>query len=469
MSQDRSQSSPRTGKIPKGIKIILNRAVFSSHFGSVRVYTRRHINGCSFTQPDQQNCPCPKWIYAKARDGKPSRRAATTPSFTEACEQAQKILKGFDPEIRAAREVVAPAGITVETAIEHYLAKLGARPELNVRYRGMVERVFRRRASLVIKNRPGRTPDLSLLEFLDRASLTAVDPILRMDQLSGEIIEDWAAGWRSNDSTSRVRRSIAAGFFNWAMRRGHLRVKPQFERRRVKSGNRCGVFTEEQFQRLLAALPFYFSGRGPKMSDNLVPRLRAFLEAGRWGGMAVCDIVLFSPAMNLNPADVLTYRRKKTGEIAQVALPAEVAARLRAIPSEPGSGAGQPFRFAELNEEVNRELWRERFQRLCRKAGITEIETEHGARRKPHPHMLRDTCAVDAITHGVLIENVAKMLGHATTAMTERAYTFWVKKRLDYCIEDQRRALARRVEIAAAAAAESPQANAGALRRTLVH
>jgi integrase len=36
--------------------------------------------------------------------------------------------------------------------------------------------------------------------------------------------------------------------------------------------------------------------------------------------------------------------------------------------------------------------------------------------------MLRDTCAIDAITHGTKLENVAKMLGHATTDMTQPSY-----------------------------------------------
>ena len=57
--------------------------------------------------------------------------------------------------------------------------------------------------------------------------------------------------------------------------------------------------------------------------------------------------------------------------------------------------------------------------------------------------MLRDTFAIDAISRGVSLENVAKMLGHATVQMTQHSYLFWITKRLDYCIEDQRTALTR--------------------------
>jgi hypothetical protein len=43
------------------------------------------------------------------------------------------------------------------------------------------------------------------------------------------------------------------------------------------------------------------------------------------------------------------------------------------------------------------------------------------------------------------------MLGHATSQMTEKNYLFWVKRRVDACIEDQRRGLDR----AASAAQEA--------------
>src|ERR1035441_721169 len=90
----------KTSKAPK-----LPKAVFSSNYGSVRVYTRRHINGCELRDPNDNHCSCPKWIYAKPHDGRALQEAAKSPSFTEACARAQRMLKGFDPEIRAAREI----------------------------------------------------------------------------------------------------------------------------------------------------------------------------------------------------------------------------------------------------------------------------------------------------------------------------------------------------------------------------
>src|ERR1700733_12065 len=114
--KDRSHSTSRPHE----------KTVYSNQHGTVRVYVLRHINGCTSTDPNERDCPCPKHIYFKPRNGNDGRLSARTSSHTEACEQAHRILKGFDPEIAALRakqiEAEAPAGITVEEAMEKYFS-----------------------------------------------------------------------------------------------------------------------------------------------------------------------------------------------------------------------------------------------------------------------------------------------------------------------------------------------------------
>jgi integrase len=458
------------------------KVVFASLYGTVRVYTRRHINGCSFTDPNQQQCSCPKWIYSNPKGGHAQRLAAGTPSFTEACEKAQKILKGLDPEIRAARQITHPAaGISIEHAIEEYLSVLAGRKVVD-RYLRIVGSYFRRRQPRKDGHKNAKTVlNPSLLYFLDRENLTAADPITRMEQITSGVIKRWQATWRANDLTSKVLRIQAKSFFVWALEEGYLSRLPVFGKgEALASGNRCGYFTDEQYARILAALPFFPVPRGGHVRDaqrpviaNYAARLRAFIEAGRWGGMALRDIVLFSPGRQLTE-NVLAYRRhknrrQKNSPVAVVELYPEVSDRLRSIPAEAGSDSEQPFRFPDAPVDQNCELWRKRFQKLCLFAGVKEIETEIGIRRLPHPHMLRDTCAIDAITHGTKLENVAKMLGHSTTDMTQRSYLFWIQKRLDSCLDDQRASLARRAQSASAAPAASSDRKGDALRIGLVH
>lgn len=461
---------------PKKDRSQPSRFELTNQFGTVRVYTRRHIHGCRLPSPDHNHCSCPKWIYSKARGGKPVQKTACTPSFAEACGQAQTILRGFDPEISQARTLASPApGISIEDALVRYYAVLRSRKLSPDYLGGVITPVFDRRRPRP-NDRGRRAVNTPLLDYLDGLNRGVADPITRVEQITGNLLDDWAAIWMTNDVTSKQWRTVATSFFRWAAGRDHplhpsllnrMTAKlPLFgEKMRVKVGNRCGYFPDEQFAKILAALPFYQAKRGlfPK---HYAERLRAMIDLGRWGGMAMVDIVCFSPQVNLSSNHVLTYRRAKTEQVAVVLLDPAVAARLRSIPPEAGSLPDQPLRFADRTEDRSRGIWRDRFQKLCELAGITEIETEIGTRRRPHPHMLRDTFAIDAITRGVSLENVAKMLGHATVEMTQRAYLFWIAKRLDYCIEDQRAALAR---VQVATALPPDEARVRALGRTLVH
>ncbi len=453
----------------------LQKTVYSSRYGTVRVYTREHIRGCLLQSPDEQSCRCPKWIYENPRGGKPRRHSAA-PTYTEACEEAQKILRSFDPEIQAARAITHPApGITIEAAIGEFLSCLAGR-KVEADYLRIVGAYFlRRRPRRDGHKKEKAVLNPSLLDFLDRENLTATVPITRMEQINSAVLKRWQRTWRANDLTCHTLRTKAKSFLTWALEEGYLSRMPVFDKGEALAvGNRCGYLTDEQMTRVYEALPFFPVPHGGRVRGGVRPpiahyaaRLRAFIDAGRWGGMAVRDIVLFAPARHLE-GTVLSYRRHKnrrkpTSPVAVVELYPEEAARLRAIPAEAGSHADHPFRFPDSTLGQNCELWRKRFQKLCEFAGITEIETEIGVLKKPHPHMLRDTFAIDAITQGVKLENVAKMLGHATTDMTQRSYLFWIQKRLDSCLDDQRASLARRTQIAPAARGRE---NTG---RSLVH
>jgi hypothetical protein len=434
------------------------RTAFSNRFGTVRVYTRRHINGCKLSDPNQQHCTCPKWLYKNARGSKPVQEAANTPSFTEACDVAQEWLKGLDPEIRAARALIAvkssEQGMTAEEAIERYFAVL-ARRRLSESYMDGLRWIFQRKSK-----RPGygsRRMNMSMLDFLDEQART-LGHAVRLEEISGAMLDRWANGWGTNDTSSRHWRDKVGSFFTWAAGRELMkRMPPCFDAgESIKKGNRCGHFEDAQFNSLIETLPFMrFKGPKDTRPGNYVPRMRAFLELGRWAGMAMVDIVNFDPARQLSAENVIRYQRHKTDEWGEIALYKEVADRLRVIPSELGSRSDQPLNFAgrgdvqDVQHNIG-ELWRRRFTRLCKAAGITEIRTEHGAIRRPHPHMLRDTCAIDAISHGVDITHVARMLGHKNIQVTQRSYLYWIEKRSKYCIEDQRAALARRVQVAPA-------------------
>src|ERR1035437_863427 len=423
------------------------KTMFTSIFGSTIVYTPRHINRCQLRDRNSNGCSCPKWIYLRPRGGQAVQRAARTPSFTEACAEAQRVLRSFDPEIAAAREVNEPKpGIGIEACIDLYKAALERR-SLSSKYLRNCMLPFKRRDPKEYEKK-GRAKNQALLDYLDGINLAAREPVTRMEQLKSSHLDEWTATWKTNDLSTHVWRGLVTTFLKWAHAHDHVDREPEFrEPHRVKAGNRCGYFTDEQIAKLRQALPFYRM-KGHRLPENFAARMGAFIDLGREGGMALCDIVLFSPRLNLSDNNVLCYRRHKSGEIASVLLDPSVASRLRSIPPEDGSSRERPFRFPATQEEGNRHLWGARFRSLCDFAGVTEIETEHGGKRTPHCHALRDSCAIGALLSGVALENVSKMLGHSTSQTTEKKYLFWTKQRLDRSIEDQRLALGRRAAVA---------------------
>ncbi len=46
-----------------------------------------------------------------------------------------------------------------------------------------------------------------------------------------------------------------------------------------------------------------------------------------------------------------------------------------------------------------------------------------------HAHRFRDTFAVDLLLHDVSLENVAELLGHTSTKVTQKSYAPWVAAR----------------------------------------
>ncbi len=116
----------------KGLCALLLRTSFSLRFTPACASIRgASINGCPLDDDNQQNCHCPKWFYVSPRGAAPYRKSAGIGSFTEACDEARRILKGFDPidpEIQELRKLKHDgSSIGVEDAIERYLTMLASR------------------------------------------------------------------------------------------------------------------------------------------------------------------------------------------------------------------------------------------------------------------------------------------------------------------------------------------------------
>src|ERR1035441_3926731 len=97
------------------------KTIVKSDYGTVVVYTPRHVGTCKLRDRNDNSCSCPKWAYHRAKGGKPVQQALKAISLADALPKANKILEGFHPEIAKAREKNEPkAGIGIDAALDAY-------------------------------------------------------------------------------------------------------------------------------------------------------------------------------------------------------------------------------------------------------------------------------------------------------------------------------------------------------------
>jgi len=70
--------------------------------------------------------------------------------------------------------------------------------------------------------------------------------------------------------------------------------------------------------------------------------------------------------------------------------------------------------------------WQRSYWCLFKLANITKSD---GSLKRCHPHMFRDTFAVEMLFAGVPIDQVSLFLGHASVKITEKSYAPFVKAR----------------------------------------
>lgn len=405
----------------------------------------RHGTACKDRKKGSswKKCNCRKSIiiYEGRGSGKNRRESAKTRSWAKAEERAQEILDSFNPdkqELKQLRAKKERERIPVADAVGLYIQDMAARLGDNGTCR-MARSLFGNidlKTKAVIKNG-------HLFDWLDTL-IPDARPVAISDFTSIQLSE-WRASWKfDSDLTTSNRWVMVKGFFRFCEAQGWIEDTPcrKLGDVSVKKGNRTAIFTDEQYDKILATIPEYDPENVPKETRrSWQKRLTIVVELLRWSGMAIVDAVLFRPD-SVGTDGVLRYRRQKSDELAIVPLPDHVLQLLKDIPLERDSiGPEQPFRTNVLLAS-DTARWAHRIGELFELAGITEVRTGVETVRKPHVHMLRDTFAVWHLRHGTHLHTVSKMLGHAKTATTERSYLPWVKELETAHIADARRAFA---------------------------
>lgn len=237
---------------------------------------------------------------------------------------------------------------------------------------------------------------------------------VKLESITASALDAWRDTWcfRANSPALRIYSSVVKAFFTWCVKFDHLERNPYDKLDRIRVIEIPTLpLTPEEFSKLL--------GKSPNETMTTVVLMM------RWSGLAITDAACLRRDALGKDNRLRTYR-KKTGEYVHVMLPAFVADMLRA------HGNIHPDYFfwpkATRSRSSQAILIGNPLRKMYDAAGISP----RGA------HRLRDTFAVENLNSGMVIEDLAMLLGHSSTATTWRHYAPWVKSRqvkLDSAVE----------------------------------
>jgi len=393
------------------------------------VYTRHHPDCKNASDKDWRRCNCPKWIWGSV-NGNFIRRSAKTHNWDEAEELRLRLMQAVTaPALQApqsaqssppvappvlstgqtptAGEVLPPAPkrprVTVKKAVEAYLADAVGR--------NVSEATLEKLTTIFEKQFLPWTVAQGF-EFIDEVELDA--------------LLNFRSTWKDGALAKQKKQSRVIGFFWACVRRRYLIENPALGLGRVKVIQiPTDYFPPDEFQRILDATETYGDPRGGFIPiEDLRIRLRAMTLLMRWSGLRIRDAIILE-RHRLHEDSLLLYQAK-TGTPVYVPLPPHVVAALENLPPGPKpnpryffwSGNGKP-KSAVAN-------WQRAYRRLFE---LADIRRQDGELKRCHPHMFRDTFAVEMLLAGVPIDQVSLLLGHASVKITEKSYSPFVKAR----------------------------------------
>ena len=273
------------------------------------------------------------------------------------------------------------------------------------------------------------------------AQLLEVAERLHLDTLTdidSEVIAELRMVWVEagvQDISHRTYLAYLNGFFRYALRQEWITKNPipdsrewpprtAIDRDETMPMDLDG--TETNYRKFLAALlvPRVRGNRGRKPAVLSGEMLVALTELMYEAGLRISDAVMFQPAKLVFDDQCASYtflpiKTKRNRKLCTTFLPLWLADKLRTIPALSPSF---PFFDGRDLEKITASVRRE-YTSTGIVCGIPNV----------HPHRFRDSFAINRLTSDppMSMDNLSKMLGHASVAMTERFYAPWVPARHD--------------------------------------
>ncbi|WP_164981373.1 tyrosine-type recombinase/integrase [Silvibacterium dinghuense] len=250
--------------------------------------------------------------------------------------------------------------------------------------------------------------------------------MLYLDQLDLDALLSFRSTWTEGALVRVKKQERVIGFFWACFRRNFIQQNPALGLSKIRTHQiPTDYFPRDEFAKIIAATYVYGDARGGFIPiENTRVRLRTLTLLMRWSGLRIRDAVILE-RHRLHGDNLLLYQAK-TGQPVYVPLPPDVAEALRAIPEGPKPNPRYFFWSGNGLPKSAVADWQRSYRRLFEIANIRKLD---GEKKRCHPHMFRDTFAVEMLLAGVPLDQVSILLGHSSVKITEKHYAPFVKAR----------------------------------------
>jgi len=367
----------------------------------LHIYTR-HAADCGHADDTQwRRCRCPKWLRGVLPNGEAIRESGGTRSWEQAERNARKKEAEADP---TCVEQAQPRRATVKDAIRMFLEDEEARG---------LEHSSRKKSRTLFERQ--------FLPFCEARKFLHIDQIVPVD------LTEFRSTWNNGDVTTHRKHERMHSFFAFCVANDLRRKNPMDALKKPKTPDvvPTDYFLPKEFEKVVAATDKYEYGGGND-NQHRGQRLRALTLLMRWSGLAILDATSLERdrlSKNENGDDQIFLYRAKTGVAVNVVIPHEVGDELRALPN---SNARYFFWSGNGDARSAAKAFQRSYWKLFK---LADIQKPDGAPKRCHPHMFRDTFAVELLLAGVPLDQVSLLLGHSSVKITERHYAPFCKAR----------------------------------------
>lgn len=426
------------------------------------VFTR-HTSDCKYKRDRlHRRCNCPKWVEARFNHERVRRSAATRlweeadrfrakfehalttglPLSSLRADSAAEVPPSsgllslplstatLQPGTQAAAEI--PSSHPAASGQPEWAAPAFPSPEILPLAKQKARVTVEKAVSAYMTDARSRQLKSDTISKLERIFVKQLLPwcktegIEHLDQLDLDALLTFRSTWTEGALVRSKKQERVKGFFWACFRRNYISQVPALGLSKIKTSQvPTDYFPQNEFDRILAAIDRYGDPRGGFLDiEDTRTRLRTLTLLMRWSGLRIRDAITLE--RHRLEGDSLLLYQAKTGQPVYVPLPPYVVKALKSIPDGPvpnpryffWSGNGLP-KSAVAN-------WQRSYRRLFQ---LADIRKPDGKRKRCHPHMFRDTFAVEMLLAGVPIDQVSILLGHSSVKITEKHYAPFVKAR----------------------------------------